>query len=85
MLQLVNGFSYRSYGFPACMCVTLRTDTPTYGNGVPKSEISKKNISRKGIVLKQKRDGIENTAPPQPNCCCKIIYIVKKTITTYTL
>ena len=28
-----------------------------------------KSISRKGIVLKQKRGGIENTAPPQPNCC----------------
>ena len=38
MLQLVNGFSHRSYGFPACMCVTGLTDTPTYGNGVQKSE-----------------------------------------------
>ncbi len=42
-------------------------------------------LGRGGIVLKQKWGGVENTAPPQPNCCCKKIYIVKKTITTYTL
>jgi hypothetical protein len=76
VLKLGNDFSYRPYEFPACMCVTGLTDTPTYGNGVPKSEISKNGIFHDrtisfikiwGIALKQKWGGIENTALPQPN------------------
>ncbi len=38
-IKLLNGFPKRSVWFPACLCVTGLTDTPTYGNCVPKSEI----------------------------------------------
>ena len=41
-IKLLNGFPKRSVWFPACLCVTGLTDTPTYGNCVPKSEIFKK-------------------------------------------
>ncbi len=34
-------FSYRTYLRGPCLCVTEPTDTPTYGNGVSETTISK--------------------------------------------
>ena len=40
------GFSSSPYGFPACMCVTGVTDTPTYGNGVQEKKGLKKGLKK---------------------------------------
>ncbi len=37
----MNIFSCRSFNSKRCLCVTVPTDTPTYGKGVSKSTILK--------------------------------------------
>ncbi len=45
------GFSIRSYGFPACLCVTGLTGTPTCGFGVLKSEFKKKTVKNSDMNI----------------------------------
>jgi hypothetical protein len=42
VINVGNGFSSRPYVCPPCVCVTGLTGTPTYGQGVPESQIPKK-------------------------------------------
>ena len=44
------GFPSRPYGFPACMCVTGQTGTPTCGFGTLKSELKKTGKNSDGYI-----------------------------------